>query len=47
MSSGAEVVITGDADLFADDAVRAWLARRDIEVTTAVDALRRITRPEP
>lgn len=38
----AEVILTGEADLLADAAVRHWLLRNGIEPVTAVEALRRL-----
>lgn len=38
----AELIVTGDADLLDDGAVRRWLTEHDIEVVTAVEVLRRL-----
>lgn len=42
VAGAATVIVTGDADLLADNEVRTWLHRHGIEPVTAVDALRRL-----
>jgi putative PIN family toxin of toxin-antitoxin system len=42
VAGGAQAIITGDADLLADPAVRDWLADRSIEVITATEVLRQL-----
>lgn len=42
LAGAAETIVTGDADLLADDAVRVWLGRHQIEVLNAVEVLDRI-----
>ena len=42
VAGAADVIVTGDADLLADEALRPWLAERNVEVLTPVELLERL-----
>jgi putative PIN family toxin of toxin-antitoxin system len=42
LAGGAEAIVTGDADLLDDAALRAWLAERGVEILTPADLLDRL-----
>jgi putative PIN family toxin of toxin-antitoxin system len=42
LAGRADAIVSGDGDLVRDDALRAWLLNRGIEVLTPVELLARI-----
>ena len=42
LAGAADAIVTGDSDLLADEALRGWLAERDVEVLTPVLLLERL-----
>ena len=42
LAGAADAIVTGDSDLLADEALRRWLAERDVEVLTPVVLLERL-----
>lgn len=45
VAGAADAIVTGDADLLADAALRAWLAERRISVVTPAELLTLLDRP--